>query len=66
VGCTVGFAENRVDKVHSTERAGDEGVDRLAPEVDLGVGAAVREHLMVAELTQRKLAVVAVGREILL
>lgn len=54
-----------MDEVNGTKGASDEGKYPSALEVDLRVNAAMRKHLVVPKLPQRKLAVIAVSREVL-
>jgi hypothetical protein len=55
-----------VQKVDSTKGTGDKRIDRLPVQVDLGLGADMREDVVVAQLDEGKLAVVGVGAKVLL
>lgn len=61
----VGLANDGMQEVDGTKGTGDDGIEPPALSVYLGLGAAVREDVVVAELTEGELAVVAVGAKVL-
>jgi hypothetical protein len=60
------FASNRVEEIDTAEGAGDDGVDLAARTLDpqLRVAAHMREYVLLAQLNQSQLGVVAVSKEV--
>lgn len=62
VGC---LANDGVKEINRSKGSRDDGINRLAAKANLSLGAAVREHVVVAKFAERKLTVVAMGTKVL-
>lgn len=61
----IGFANNGVQEVNGTKGTSYYGIDPLALDVYLGLGSAVREHIVVPKLSESQLTIVAVRPKVL-
>jgi hypothetical protein len=61
----VGFSDDGVQKVDSTEGTCHQRVELLALNANLTVPATVREDIMIAKLAQGEFTVIAVSAEVL-